>query len=161
MPAVASRVAPAFATAVAIAAGGAGWLAWHSHDAKVAEQRDLNTRNPLDLWFAVKFGLMLTVIMVISRAAENVLGNRGLVSVAALAGLADVDAITLSAASMARQGQANVDVAAFAVMTAAAVNTLVKPALMTFIAGFRAATRVWIPLLLAIVGGALTAMFWG
>jgi len=33
------------------------------------------------------------------------------------------------------------------------VNTLVKPALMTFVAGLRAAIYVWIPLLIALAGG--------
>jgi len=161
MPEVAIEIAPAFTIAVILAGAAAAWFALRSRDAKIESQHDLGTRNPLDLWFALKFGLLLTVIMIMSRAAESRLGNQGLVGVAALAGLADVDAITLTASSMVKQGQANIGVAALAVMTAAAVNTLVKPALMTSIAGFRAAVRVWIPLLLAIAGGALAAWFWG
>jgi uncharacterized membrane protein (DUF4010 family) len=157
-PDVALKIAPSFATATLLTAAAAGWLAWHSRDAKVDESsKEMQSRNPLDLWFALKFGLLLTVIMVASRAAENVLGNRGLFTIAGISGLADVDAITLSASSMVNQGLATLEPAAIAIMIAAAVNTLVKPALMTSIAGFRAAIYVWIPLLIALAGGAAVA----
>ena len=43
---------------------------------------------------------------------------------------------------------------------AAAVNTLVKPALMTLIAGLRASIHVWVSLLLALAGGAVVALIW-
>ncbi|HVN27183.1 MAG TPA: DUF4010 domain-containing protein, partial [Candidatus Binataceae bacterium] len=117
----------------------------------------LKTGNPLDFWFAFKFGMLLTIIMVASRAAQAWLGNRGLVSVAAISGLADVDAITLSATSMVSQGQAQLAVGTLAVMTAAAVNTLVKAVLMTFVTGLKSALRVSIPMLVAIAGGAVVA----
>ena len=122
--------------------------------------KDLQTRNPLDFWFALRFGLLLSIIMVVSRAAQAMLGDRGLFGVAGIAGLADVDAITLSASSMVSQGQAALEVAAIAILIAAAVNTLVKPALMTFIAGLQAAIWVWIPLIVALTGGAAVAWIW-
>ena len=109
------------------------------------------------MWFALKFGLLLTVIMVVSRASQSLLGYRGLFTLAGISGLADVDAITLSVSSMVKQEQAVLDAAAIAILIAAAVNTLVKPALMTFIAGLRAAILVWIPLLIAVAGGAAVA----
>jgi uncharacterized membrane protein (DUF4010 family) len=160
-PELAMKIAPPFAAATLLTAGGAGWFAWRSRATEPdSSTSELQTRNPLDLWFALKFGLLLSVIMVASRAAENLLGNRGLFTLAGISGLADVDAITLSVASMVKQGQANLEAAAIAVLIAAAVNTLVKPALMTFVAGFRAAIRVWIPLLVALAGGAAVAWMW-
>jgi hypothetical protein len=68
--------------------------------------------------------------------------------------------MTLSASSMVHQGQATLLAGAVAVMIAAAINTLVKPALMTFVAGLQAALPVWIPLLLALAGGAVVALIW-
>jgi uncharacterized membrane protein (DUF4010 family) len=160
-PEVALKMAPPLAVATLLTAGSAGWFAWQSRNAKIEKSsRDLKTRNPLDLWFALKFGLLLTVIMLASRAAEKVLGNSGLVTLAGISGLADVDAITLSASSMVNQGQADLKTAAIAIMVAAGVNTLVKPALMTFIAGLRAALRVWIPLIVALAGAAAVAWMW-
>ena len=160
-PELALAVAPAFAVATILTAVAAGWFAWRSREIEPAQKtHDIETRNPLDLWFALKFGLLLTVIMVASRAAQGILGNRGFFTVAAISGLADAAPITLSASSMVKQGQAHLDAAAIAVMAAAAVNTLVKPALMTFVAGLRAAIRVWLPLLIALAGGAVVAIMW-
>jgi uncharacterized membrane protein (DUF4010 family) len=157
-PEVAMKIAAPVAIATILTGAFAGWFAWRSRDTEPeGTTRELQTRNPLDLWFALKFGLLLTVIMVVSRAAENLLGNRGLFTFAGISGLADVDAITLSVSSMVRQGQANLEAAAIAILIAAAVNTMVKPALMTFIAGLRAASFVWIPLLIALAGGAAVA----
>ena len=157
-PEVAMTIAPALATATLVTAAGAMWFAWRSRTAKLEEHdHDLLTRNPLDLLFALKFGLLLTAIMVASRAAQGLLGNRGLVTLAGISGLADVDAITLSVSSMVNQGQAGLEAAAIAILIAAAVNTLVKPALMTFVAGLTAAIRVWIPLLIALAAGAAAA----
>jgi uncharacterized membrane protein (DUF4010 family) len=159
-PELALKISPPFAVATILTAAAAGWFAWRSEVDPVERTHDLETRNPLDLWFAIKFGLLLTVIMVASRAAQGRLGNRGFFTVAAVSGLADAAPITLSVSSMMKQGQTNLDTAAIAVLIAAAVNTLVKPALMSVVAGFRTSIRVWIPLLIAIIGGAITALIW-
>jgi len=161
MPDMAMKLAPPFAVATLLTAGAAAWFAWRARNTEIEKPaKDLQTRNPLDFWFALRFGLLLSIIMVVSRAAQAMLGDRGLFGVAGIAGLADVDAITLSASSMVSQGQAALEVAAIAILIAAAVNTLVKPALMTFIAGLQAAIRVWIPLIVALTGGAAVAWIW-
>ncbi len=160
-PEVALRIAPPFVIATLLTAAAAGWFAWRSRGAKTGPTSpELDTRNPLDFWFALKFGLLLSIIMVVSRAAQGMLGDGGLFGVASIAGLADVDAITLSVSSMVKQGQADLETAAIAILIAAGVNTLVKPALMTFVAGLAAAVRVWIPLIVALAGGAAVALMW-
>jgi uncharacterized membrane protein (DUF4010 family) len=160
-PELALKIVPPFAVATLLTAAAAGWFAWRSRELVPGKgASELATRNPLDLWFALKFGLLLTAIMVVSRAAESLLGNRGLFTFAAISGLADAAPITLSVSSMMEQGQTNLEAAAIAVLIAAAVNTLVKPVLMTFIAGLRAASFVWIPLLVALAGGGAVAWLW-
>ena len=160
-PDLALSLAPPFATATIVTLAGAAWLAWHSRNVAARQpNHELQTRNPLDLIFALKFGLLLTAIMIASRAAQALMGNRGLLTLAGISGLADVDAITLSVSSMVTQGQAELGAAAIAIMIAATVNTLVKPALMTFVAGFGGAIRVWIPLLAALLCGGLVAWMW-
>ena len=160
-PELATDLAPALTAASLVTAAFAGWFAWRSRKTKIEQPNsELQTRNPLDFWFALKFGLLLTVIMVASRAAQTLLGNRGLVTFAGISALADVDAITLSISSMVKQGQTGLEAGAVAILIAAAINTLVKPALMTFFAGLAAAIRVWIPLLLALAGGAAIALMW-
>jgi uncharacterized membrane protein (DUF4010 family) len=147
-----------FLIAAALIGAGAGFLAWRSRAVKLQQSNhDLGTRNPLDLWFAVKFGMALSFIMVASRAAESLLGNQGLFGFAALSGLVDATPITLAASSMIGQGQVSLSSAAIALLIAAGVNTLVKPALMTFIAGPKAAASVWISTLIALVAGGAVA----
>jgi uncharacterized membrane protein (DUF4010 family) len=160
---VAPDLIPALAwplgTAAVVAFAAAGWFAIRARSEKpAAPTAELQPSNPLDLWFAIKFGAALAVIMVVARAAKVLLGDRGLFVFSGISGLVDVDAITLSVSSMLKQGQARIDAATIAILIPATVNTMVKPAIMTFLAGFGAALRTWIALLLALAAGALA--FW-
>ncbi len=160
-PDLALKVVPAFAVATAVTLVAAGWFAWRSSGTELdTKEHDLQTHNPLDLGFALKFGSLLTVMMVASRLVESRLGNSGLFTFAAISGLADAAPITLSVSSMIAQHQVTLDAAMVALLIAAGVNTLVKPALMTFIAGLNAAMRVWIPLLVALAAAAAVALIW-
>jgi uncharacterized membrane protein (DUF4010 family) len=53
-------------------------------------------RNLLDLPLALKFGLLVAVVMALSRWLAMNFGQAGLLAGAAAAGLADIDAITVS-----------------------------------------------------------------
>jgi uncharacterized membrane protein (DUF4010 family) len=81
--------------------------------------------NPFEFWLAVRFGLLLTAIMLLARLVPSWLGEQGVFLLAGIAGLGDVDAISLS---MARYGGTTVSLqaAAVAVAIAAFANTLVK-----------------------------------
>jgi len=78
--------------------------------------------NPLQLSSVLKFGVLLSVVFLASKAAVQFLGTAGTYVAALLAGLGDVDAITLSMAELARGGLAR-PVAAAAVLLAAASIT--------------------------------------
>lgn len=112
-------------------------------------------RNPLDLRAAAQFGLLLTVIMLLSKALNAWFGDQGVFALAAVSGLADVDAIILSLGTMFGDGDIGAGVAAGAALTAAAVNTLVKPALVWMGGGRRLALLVALPLIgaLAVAAG--------
>lgn len=114
--------------------------------------------NPLDLGSALRFGALLAAIMIAGRGLSVWLGNRGLYLAAAAAGLADVDAISLTIATIYSRGQAPADVAALSILIAAAVNTIVKPALVLAIGGIRMGVKTLIPLLAALAAGA--AAYW-
>ncbi|GAB4141431.1 MAG: MgtC/SapB family protein [Sphingomonadales bacterium] len=111
-------------------------------------------RNPLDLRAAAQFGVLLTIIMVLSKALNAWFGDRGVFALAAISGLADVDAIILSLATMFGDGDIGAGVAAGAALTAAAVNTLVKPALVWMGGGGRLALMVALPLVGALAAAA-------
>ncbi|MCX7817806.1 MAG: DUF4010 domain-containing protein [Kiritimatiellae bacterium] len=86
--------------------------------------QEVPLRSPFSLGSAIKFAAMFVGIAAVVRLARAVLPGAGLLLAAALAGLTDVDAITLSLAESARR--AADPWLAPAVLTAAGANTLVK-----------------------------------
>jgi len=91
------------------------------------EEGEVDFSNPFELGPAVKFGLIYAVILLVSKAAQTYLGDTGLYLSSIVAGLTDVDAITLSVAELSRTaGGLNLSTAARAIVLAAMSNTVVK-----------------------------------
>jgi uncharacterized membrane protein (DUF4010 family) len=82
--------------------------------------------NPFSLTSAVKFALLFAVVLLVVAGVRRYYPGQGFYVVAALAGLTDVDAITLSMASLARDGGADLATAARSIVIAALSNTVVK-----------------------------------
>jgi uncharacterized membrane protein (DUF4010 family) len=110
---------------LAAAAGAIAALVMIGRGSQEPRGRLLRLRNPFDFWMAARFGLILAAVMVLSRALRTWLGDPGVLLVAGLSGLADVDAITLAIARFAPEEVA-LDVGAAAIMLAAVANTLLK-----------------------------------
>jgi uncharacterized membrane protein (DUF4010 family) len=91
-------------------------------------------RNPFELKQAVTFGLLYGGVLFVAKAAQTYLGSGGLYASAVLAGLTDVDAITLSVTDLHRSGLAT-PVAATAITLAAVTNTIVKSTMAITIGG--------------------------
>jgi uncharacterized membrane protein (DUF4010 family) len=115
--------------------------------------------NPLELGTAVGFGALLALVMLAGTALQAWFGEAGVLALAAASGIADVDAITLSLARMSQDGLA-LRVAAMGIVTAAAVNNLVKGAIAAFIGGNALGRRVGLPLLASAAGGLAAAWLW-
>ncbi|MBY6241952.1 MgtC/SapB family protein [Methylosinus sp. Sm6] len=113
--------------------------------------------NPLDLGVVAKFGLVLTAISILSRLATRFAGAAGAYALAAISGLADVDAITLSMASLDRDA-ISAEAAAGAIAIAVVVNTISRCALTFWIGGMGAGWRMALVSTLAIVAGALALL---
>jgi len=94
---------------------------------------EVTLRNPFSLTSAVKFAAMFAVVLVAVALMQRFSPGRGELVVAGLAGLTDVDAITLSMATFARDGGATT-IAAQAITIASFTNTLVKCALVVTLA---------------------------
>jgi uncharacterized membrane protein (DUF4010 family) len=90
-------------------------------------------QNPFSLWAAMQFALLFAVVLLLVKLAEHYAPGQGLYWLAALAGLTDVDAISLSLADYASRGQ-SLDVAAIAIGIAVLSNSVVKTA-MVWVAG--------------------------
>lgn len=79
-----------------------------------------------DLGTALGFGLFLALMGVLVPAAQEWLGNRGVFALAALSGVADVDAIVISLARQPAETALPGIITATAMGVAALTNTLVK-----------------------------------
>lgn len=82
--------------------------------------------NPFELGQAVKFGLLFCGVTLVARAAEVYLGATGLYLTGAVAGMTDVDAISLSMAGLSLGTTDGTVVAARTVVIAVVSNTIVK-----------------------------------
>ncbi|WJW75314.1 MgtC/SapB family protein [Thiohalobacter sp. IOR34] len=124
------------------------WL-WRRREASPGREAALPLRNPFELAPALQFGLLLGLIMLLSEAFRAWYGTAGVYLLAAASGLADVDAITLSLARLSAD-DLPLEVAARGIALAAMVNTLVKGALVTLVAGAGMARYV-LPAFVAVV----------
>jgi len=100
----------------------ASFLILHS---KTDFQAKVKLESPLALRPALKFGAFFVFILIVSSLSQNYWGNAGTYLTSAIAGLADVDAITLSMATMAK-GDLPGEVAVKAIVLATIVNTFMK-----------------------------------
>jgi uncharacterized membrane protein (DUF4010 family) len=151
-PLMAGLLAP-FGVATLIGTAAALWC-WRRGRATRPAVAELVPRNPLDLRVAVGFAIVLAVVMVAARAAQDKFGVGGLYAVAAVSGLADVDAITLSIASHAAQLGVPREAAVSGLAIAAGVDTLVKAGLAVAFAPRTVARPVAAALVLMVLGGA-------
>ena len=98
-----------------------------------AAKGDLNVQNPFSLTEAAKFAALFAVVLLAVKIVQEHFPPSGLYAVAALAGLTDVDAITLSMSEFAKSGEARI--AVIAIVIAALTNTIVKCGMAFVIAG--------------------------
>ena len=127
-PTLAIAGIPAFA-AMMIAGFGAAFIlgiAAHKEGATVATS---TFRNPFSLVPALKFGVVFTAVLFVARAAKFYLGYDGQMAVAAISGLVDVDAISLTLAGFVNAGSSSARDAVIGMTLAAGVNAIFKGAI--------------------------------
>jgi uncharacterized membrane protein (DUF4010 family) len=101
------------------------WLLWQRQ--RSAETATVSAgENPFELGQAIRFGLLFGLITFAAKAAQVYLGDAGLYLAGAIAGLTDVDAISLSMAQLARTDAAQIGPASRTIVIAVAANTLFK-----------------------------------
>jgi uncharacterized membrane protein (DUF4010 family) len=147
-----SVLAP-FATMAVVAAAAAWVLRGRARDGGSTEGVPL--RNPFSLTAAIKFAVFFAAVLLVVKLVQTYAPASGVYAVAALAGITDVDAITLSMARYAQAGDAAVAVNAITI--AAVTNTLIKAGMVATLGS--AAMRV--PVLLAaaaVVASGLAAL---
>ncbi|WP_432696634.1 MgtC/SapB family protein [Marinobacterium sp. YM272] len=100
------------------------WL-WHNDEPHGNVDTSQMKQKPFQIGPALKFGLLLAVIMLAAEGILAQIGEQGLWIVSLVAGLTDVDAITLTLSRMAENGIRD-RVAVVGITLAAISNTLVK-----------------------------------
>ena len=118
------------------------------------DEEELNLSNPFELGPAIKFGLLYALILLLTKAAEVYIGEKGLYLTSFLAGLADVDAITLSLADLTKTGQGvALSTGKIAIILAAISNTAAKGVLV-FSLGSRSLRRyIWPAMIIMLTIG--------
>ncbi|WP_415901574.1 MgtC/SapB family protein [Neptuniibacter sp. QD29_5] len=112
-------------------------------------------RNPLALSSAVIFGFFLMMVMVLSKALTEWFGDTGTLLLSAIAGLTDVDPITLT---LGRQTPESIEIstALAGIFIAATVNSLVKMMIVVFAGDKSLSIRTVPAMLVSVLLGALT-----
>lgn len=97
---------------------------------------ELKLDNPLDLSEVLRFAALLSAVLIASKWLLHVVGTGGLIVLASISGLADVDPMTLSMAQSAGHSVA-IEYAAMVVLVATAANTVTRVALTWIFGGTR------------------------
>ncbi len=151
-PSLLPRVAPPM---VAMTIGGvASAVILHLRSSSDGTSHDVEVRNPFELSSAVQFGLLFAIVVFAAKAADLYFGAKGLYISAAIAGTTDVDAITLSVASLHRDGL-DTSIATNAIVLAAVTNTVVKIGLAAWLGRGRLGRKIFVGLAVAMVAGGI------
>jgi uncharacterized membrane protein (DUF4010 family) len=120
---------------------------------------DVPLRNPLQLTGALQMAVLFQVVLMVVHVARGFGGAAGVFTSAAMLGLTDVDALTVS---MAREAAEDLTptVAAAAIAVGVLANTALKLGLAVTLGSqpFRLVTGGTLAFLLAILGG--TLLYW-
>lgn len=116
---------------------------------------EIQLQNPFQLGVALKFATLLALVMLLTRVLKAYFGDMGTYFLAAVSGLADVDAITLSVGH-AIKSRAEIGSAGYAILLAATVNSGFKSALSGLIGDRGLGLRIGGVTVLSIAAAALT-----
>jgi uncharacterized membrane protein (DUF4010 family) len=143
----------------ATGAAGAAYGAWLHFSDRASPETEIQFSNPFEVGPALRFGLLYAVVLLVSRAAQLEFGDRGVLLSALVAGVADVDAITLSLSELSRTSQGlGLEAAASGVMVAAMANTALKGGIVLVTASSSLRRRVW-PAVVVVLGCGLAFTF--
>lgn len=109
----------------ALTAAAALWYWYHSRRSARDEEEEMPLKNPFRLWPAIQFAALFTLVELVVKLVKTYFSEQGFYGVAAVAGLTDVDAITLAMAQYASE-EGDARIAVTSIVIAIISNTLVK-----------------------------------
>lgn len=120
--------------------------------------QNMEFKNPFELKEALLMGFLFGATLALITLANRHIGDSGVYAVAAVSGIADVDAIILSLSSLAKNGL-SLATAHYAILIAIFSNTLAKMGLVFFLGKIELFRFVFIYYLVSVGGFAITAYF--
>jgi uncharacterized membrane protein (DUF4010 family) len=156
-PLVIDLVVPLVAMGSLVAAA-ALWYWYRSRQSESSDEDEVPLKNPFRLLPAMKFAAYFTLVELVVKLVKTYISEQGFYVVAALAGLTDVDAITLAMSQYAAEGgQARLAVTAIAI--AIISNTLVKCGLVFFLGSRELGWRL-VSVTVAVVAAGTLSVWW-
>jgi uncharacterized membrane protein (DUF4010 family) len=127
-PTLAIAASPAFAAMMIAGLAAAMVLASAKATKKRSGVADSTFNNPFSIRPALQFGVVFTLVLLITRVAKHYAGYGGQMVVSAISGLVDVDAISLTLAGFVQAGTSPARDAVIGLTLAAGVNAIFKSA---------------------------------
>lgn len=124
------------------------------------EEATRDPHPPSDLRTAIAFGLMYMVVLVGAAAAREKFGDQGLYAVAAISGMTDMDAITLSSAQLVKAGQLEVSKCWRAILIGATANFCFKYGVIVALGHPRLRRLTFWAFLVSFLGGLGLILYW-
>ena len=126
-------------------------LGWKKLSSTADLPKPIST-NPTEIPAALSFALIYVLVLLAAAWLSDIAGNRGLYTVAAISGLTDVDAITLSSLRLLDLDKLSGNDVAMSIAIAFLANMLLKFGLVLFIGGKKLAKHV-VPGFVAVCAG--------
>jgi len=151
-----AKLALPLALGALVQAGFAALSAWRA-GTEAEETQPLELKNPFDLLSVLQYGALLAVIMAAANGAAAWAGAVGAYALAAVSGILDVDAISMSMARLAPHNLPAIS-AAIAILIAVMVNSISKVGLAISAGGLRFGRLLGPALAVTLI--AIVAGFW-
>lgn len=158
---VAPRILPAILPPFAVVMGLMALLSAGLYVLRTGEAKEVPAGDdPSDLKAALAFGLLYAVVLVAVAAAKEHFGDSGLYVVAALSGLTDMDAITLSTAQLITADRVSLDTGWRMILLGGLSNLVFKGLAVAALGHRRLLGRVAVVFAITLVGGVLVLLLW-
>lgn len=119
---------------------------------KVREDQ-FELKNPVSISSALNFGFFLVAIILLAEVMKKYFGTKGVLALAAISGLSDVDAITVLLSKMALTSENSMQIYVLGVFIASIVNTFVKGFLAYYIGGTKFGVKLFLILSISSISG--------
>lgn len=137
------------------------WVAWRrERPEKDDDTPGLDLGNPSELRSALVFGLLYAGVLLAVAWAKDQLGSGGLYAVAVISGLTDMDAITLSTARLAADGQLATSTAWRAIVVASMSNLVFKGGAVAVLGSPALRRKIAVLFGLALATGGVILVAW-